>query len=175
MRAIEKKKIERSSGLNYIQLFCSKFSNRLFPNTRWKGKTLFLKGTPFMCVTRYCGWLPRYINPKVKEVNPYHTGNLWLFFVFQWARMRCVTQTERRCVTSRQNVWRTLHLVTLELLMLSGLRVRLKKFYCDGSFFFFKLKNLAIVSQMKLKDSKTSNSFWWQWLSNLKAFPFHSF
>lgn len=75
--------------------------------------------------------------------------------------MRCVTQTERRCVTSRQNVWRTPHLVTLELLMLSGLRVRLKKFYCDGSFFFFlKLKNLAIVSQMKLKDSKTSNSFW---------------
>lgn len=76
--------------------------------------------------------------------------------------MRCVTQTERRCVTSRQNVWRTLHLVTLELLMLSGLRVRLKKSYCDGSFFFFffKLKNLAIVSQMKLKDSKTSNSFW---------------
>lgn len=33
-----------------------------------------------MCVTRYCGWLPRYINPKVKEVNPYHTGNLRLFF-----------------------------------------------------------------------------------------------
>lgn len=67
--------------------------------------------------------------------------------------MRCVTQTERRCVTSRQNVWRTLHLVTLELLMLSGLRVRLKKFYCDGSFFFFffKLKNLAIVSQKKIE------------------------
>ena len=73
--------------------------------------------------------------------------------------MRCVTQTERRCVTSRQNVWRTLHLVTLELLMLSGLRVRLKKFFAMV-LFFFKLKNLAIVSQMKLKDSKTSNSFW---------------
>lgn len=50
--------------------------------------------------------------------------------------MRCVTQTERRCVTSRQNVWRTLHLVTLELLMLSGLRVRLKKFFAMVLFFF---------------------------------------
>lgn len=50
--------------------------------------------------------------------------------------MRCVTQTERRCVTSRQNVWRTLHLVTLEPLMLSGLRVRLKKFFAMVLFFF---------------------------------------